>query len=45
MDLHVPWATLGVLTALLVSAAAATAALSGRSSMGPDVVRAVREDW
>jgi len=45
MDLHVPWTALGALTALLVTAAAATAAISGRSCMGPDVVRAVREDW
>ena len=45
MDLHVPWGTLGGLTALLIAAAAATAAISGRLAMGPDVVRAVREDW
>ena len=45
MDLHVPWAALGALGALLVAAAAATAAWSGRSAMETDVVRAVREDW
>jgi putative ABC transport system permease protein len=45
MDLHVPWGTLAGLTAVLITAAAATAAISGRLAMGPDVVRAVREDW
>jgi hypothetical protein len=30
---------------VLIGAAAATAAISGRLAMGPDVVRAVREDW
>jgi putative ABC transport system permease protein len=45
MDLHVPWGALGGLTALLIGAAAATAAISGRLAMGADVVRAVREDW
>jgi putative ABC transport system permease protein len=45
MDLHVPWGALAGLTAVLVGAAAATAAISGRLAMGPDVVRAVREDW
>ena len=45
MDLHVPWGALGGLTVLLIGAAAATAAISGRLAMGADVVRAVREDW
>ena len=45
MDLHVPWPTLGVLAGILVVAAAATAAISGRLAMSADVVRAVREDW
>ena len=45
MDLHIPWITLGVLSAVLVAAAAATAAISGRLAMDADVVRAVREDW
>ncbi|HEX9179902.1 MAG TPA: ABC transporter permease, partial [Burkholderiales bacterium] len=45
MDMHVPWAALAVLALALVAAAAATAVASGRAAMGPDVVRAVREDW
>jgi putative ABC transport system permease protein len=45
MDLHVPWALLAVLSAVLVAAAALTAAWSGRQAMGEDVVRAVKEDW
>ncbi len=45
MDLHVPWAGLALLSAILVALAAATAAFSGRSAMGSDVVRAVKEDW
>ena len=45
MDVHAPWSTLGVLTLLLIGAAAATAAISGRLALSADVVRAVREDW
>jgi putative ABC transport system permease protein len=45
MDLHIPWITLGVLSGVLVAAAAATAAISGRLAMDADIVRAVREDW
>jgi putative ABC transport system permease protein len=45
MDLHVPWAALALLALALTAAAAATAVASGRAAMGPDVVRAVREDW
>jgi putative ABC transport system permease protein len=45
MDLHVPWLLLAVLSAVLVAAAALTAAWSGRQAMGEDVVRAVKEDW
>lgn len=45
MDLHVPWALLATLSAVLIAAAAATAAISGRRAMGEDVVRAVKEDW
>lgn len=45
MDVHVPWAWLGLLSAALVAAAAATSAFSGRQAMGEDVVRAVKEDW
>ena len=45
MDVHVPWVGLVVLSAVLVLAAAGTAAFSGRRAMGDDVVRAVKEDW
>jgi putative ABC transport system permease protein len=45
MDLHIPWITLGVLSAVLIASAAATAAGSGRLAMSADVLRAVREDW
>jgi putative ABC transport system permease protein len=45
MELHVPWLPLAILGLLIVAAAAATAVWSGRSAMGEDVVRAVREDW
>lgn len=45
MDLHVPWPLLTVLSGTLVLASASVAAFSGRAAMGPDVVRAVKEDW
>lgn len=45
MDLHVPWALLAGLSAILVLASAAVAAFSGRQAMSPDVVRSVKEDW
>jgi len=45
MDVHVPWLLLGALSVVLVAAAALTSAISGRQAMGPDVVRAVKEDW
>jgi putative ABC transport system permease protein len=45
MDVHVPWLLLAVLSGVLIAAAAATAAFSGRRAMGDDVVRAVKEDW
>jgi putative ABC transport system permease protein len=45
MDVHVPIGLLAVLSLVLVGAAAATAAFSGRRAMGEDVVRAVKEDW
>ena len=45
MDVHVPWVLLAVLSGVLIAAAAATAAFSGRRAMGDDVVRAVKEDW
>lgn len=45
MDLHVPWLLLAILSALLLLAAAFTAAVSGRNAMADDVIRAVKEDW
>ncbi|HEX9206943.1 MAG TPA: FtsX-like permease family protein [Steroidobacteraceae bacterium] len=45
MDVHVPWVGLVALSAVLIAAAAGTAAFSGRRAMGDDVVRAVKEDW
>jgi putative ABC transport system permease protein len=45
MDLHLPFATLGALTAVLVALAALTARLSGREAMSMAPVRAVKEDW
>jgi putative ABC transport system permease protein len=45
MDVHVPWLLLGLLSFVLVAAAALTSMVSGRQAMGDDVVRAVKEDW
>lgn len=45
IDLTVPWSELAALSLTLIGAAAITALFSGRAAMGPDVVRAVREDW
>ncbi len=45
MELHVPWLPLTTLSLLLVFCAALTAALSIRSALGDDIIRAVKEDW
>ncbi len=45
LDINMPWLPLAALAAIVVGAAVATAAWSGRAAMGDDVVRAVREDW
>jgi len=45
METHLPYGTLGALTAVLLLLAALTAWLSGREAMGIGPVRAVREDW
>ncbi len=45
IGLHVPWALLGVITAVLFVLAVLTALLSAREAMGMGPVRAVREDW
>ena len=45
MDMHVPWLNLAQLALVLLATATVTAIVSGRTAMGRDVVRAVREDW
>ena len=45
MELHWPWGFLMSLVLTLLLLSVITAILSGRSAMGMDPVRAVREDW
>jgi putative ABC transport system permease protein len=45
MDLAVPWTGLGALAVALLALSTITAWLSGRAAMGPNVVRAVKDDW
>ncbi|HJV50854.1 MAG TPA: FtsX-like permease family protein [Noviherbaspirillum sp.] len=45
MQLHVPWAALGTVAALLLAASALTALVAGRHAVSADAVRAVKEDW
>ncbi len=45
IDLAVPFWQLGVISVVLIGAAALTAIWSGRAAMSQDAVRAVREDW
>lgn len=45
IDLHMPWAQLLALSVVLIACAAGTALWSGRSALGIDPIRAVREDW
>ena len=45
MQLHMPWAMLLAVAAVLLASAALTALLSGRYAVSGDAVRAVREDW
>jgi putative ABC transport system permease protein len=45
IDLAVPFWQLGLISLILVAAAAVTAIWSGRAAMSQDAVRAVREDW
>jgi putative ABC transport system permease protein len=45
MELHLPYALLGVLSGVLVALALATALVAGREATGMDPVRAVKEDW
>jgi putative ABC transport system permease protein len=45
MEIHVPWAPLLALVAIMSVCAAATAGLSVRRALGEDIVAAVKEDW
>jgi putative ABC transport system permease protein len=45
MELHVPWAALGLLSAVLIAASALTGFASARGATREDAVRAVRADW
>ncbi|MBC7415958.1 MAG: ABC transporter permease [Herminiimonas sp.] len=45
MQLHVPWAGLMAVAAVLLVSAALTALLAGRVAVAGSAVRAVREDW
>jgi putative ABC transport system permease protein len=45
IDLRIPWLQLLLLSVALIAASALTALWSGRSALGQDVLRAVREDW
>jgi len=45
MNLHVPWRSLAVFALAMLLLATLVAAVSGRSAMGKDVIRAVQEDW
>ncbi len=45
IDLALPISQLGLISLVLVAAAAVTAIWSGRAAMSQDAVRAVREDW
>jgi len=45
MEVHLPWRSLALLAVTLMVLATVVAALSGRSAMGKDIIRAVKEDW
>ena len=45
MELHVPWAALGLLAAVLIAASALTGFAAARGATREDAVRAVRADW
>jgi len=45
MDLHLPWIPLLALAASLLALATVTTLISARSTMGADVIRAVKDDW
>ena len=45
MSLHMPWAVLGMVAAVMLVASCATAVVAGRRAVSLDAVRAVKEDW
>ena len=45
MNLHLPWRSLALFALAMLLLATLVAAVSGRSAMGKDVIRAVQEDW
>jgi len=45
MQTRLPLSLFAVVTAALITAAAATALIAGRRALSLDAVRAVREDW
>ena len=45
MDTRWPFTLFGLLVAALITAAAGTAVLAGRSALSGDAIRSVREDW
>ncbi|WMY10117.1 FtsX-like permease family protein [Paraburkholderia phenoliruptrix] len=45
MSLHVPWAILGTVAAVMLASSCTTAVVAGRGAVSVDAVRAVKEDW
>lgn len=45
MQLHMPWALLAAVAAILLACATLTALLAGRQAVAGSAIRAVREDW
>ncbi|MFO1415659.1 MAG: FtsX-like permease family protein [Burkholderiales bacterium] len=45
MEIHVPWDSLGLLSATLLALAVLTTVVSARAAMSRDVIRAVKDDW
>ena len=45
MEIHLPWQSLGLLSATLLALAVLTTVVSARQAMGRDVIRDVKDDW
>ena len=45
MDVHLPWAGLGIFALVMLAAAVLAAVSSARRAVAGEAVRAVREDW